>query len=320
MDRRFVIFLPEPFPDSALRVLDPARFELRIGRSGPAYGEDELARALADADALAIYSRDRIDASLLDRAPRLKVIAKGGSKPTSNVDIAAAEQRGIRVLWTPGANAVSVAELTLAVMLAIMRRLPELNAHLRGGGWRSFDLLGRELAGLTLGLVGFGAVGREVARRYAAFGGPMLACDPALPAGSVDASGARAVTLDALLGQADIVSLHCELNARTAGLIDARRLAAMKRGAILVNTARGGLVDEASLRDALDAGHLAGAALDVFCQEPPPAAHPLVGHPRVFATPHIAAFTTESLHRESAWALEDAGRVLAGLPPLHLPG
>jgi D-3-phosphoglycerate dehydrogenase len=315
----FVVFVPEPFPATALQALDH-RFAVRQGRTGPAYTEDELAAELADADAIAIYSRDRITARLLDRAPRLKVIAKGGSKPTSNVDIDAAQARGVRVLWTPGANAVGVAEMTLGLMLALVRRLPEVSAHLRHGGWRSFDWLGRELASLRLGIIGLGAIGGEVAKRYRAFGGQVIATDPNAQAEAAAQLGVQLVPMDELLERADIISLHCELNATTAGLINMAALTKVRRGALLINTARGGLLDEPAVLSALNSGHLAGAALDVFAEEPPPAGHPLVHHPRVLATPHVAAFTHESIHRESAWALEDAGRVLLGLAPLHCPG
>jgi D-3-phosphoglycerate dehydrogenase len=317
-DRRFIIVVPEPFPPAALQVLD-GRFEVRLGRAGAAYSEDELARMLGEADAVAIYSRDRITASVLERAPRLRVIAKGGSKPTSNVDLAAAQARGIRVLWTPGANAVGVAEMTLALMLAVVRRVPAVSAHLQAGGWRSFDWLGRELASLRLGLVGLGAIGREVARRYRAFGGAVAAYDPHVDATAAAALGVQLLPLDALLDCADIVSLHCELNPQTAALIDQRTLARMKRGAVLINTARGGLVDEAALLQALDSGQVSAAALDVFAEEPPSTGNRLLGHPRVLATPHVAAFTHESIHRESAWALEDAARVLQGQAPVHMP-
>jgi len=313
---RFVIFVPEPFPETALAVLDD-RFEVRQGRVGGAYSESELERLVSDVDAMAIYSRDRITPRVLEAAKRLRVIAKGGSKPTSNVDIAAAERRGVRVIWTPGANAVSVAEMTVALMLTMLRRLPMLTRHLKNGGWRSFDLLGHELAGMTLGLVGFGAVGREVAKRYRAFGGPVLAFDPYMDQSAADRLGIRGVELDAIWSQSDIISLHCEMNTQTERLINNRTLSEMKPGALLINTARGGLVDEIALLDALNRGRLAGAALDVFAEEPLPASHPLLLHPNVLATPHVAAFTHESIYRESAWALEDASRVLLGLAPLH---
>lgn len=316
---RFVIFAPEPFPQRAVAAtLDAARFVVRQGRPGAAFSEEELAGLLGDVDALAINSRDPITERVLAAAPRLKVIAKAGSKPTSNVDMAAAQRRGVRVTWTPGANAVSVAEMTLALMLMAAKRIPETSARLRAGGWRSHDMLGGEIAGKTLGLVGLGAVGREVAKRFHAFGGRVIAYDPFVDASAAQGLGVERVELAQLYADADFISLHCEMNEKTAKMINADALSSMKPGAILINTARGGLVDEDALLQALDAGRLGGAALDVFASEPPALANRLLSHPRVVATPHVSAFTHEASYRESSWALEDAARVLDGLEPLHL--
>lgn len=313
---RFVIYIPEPFPEHSVSTLD-SRFVVRQGRAGEAYSEAELVPMLADVDAIAINSRDPITARVIEGAPRLRVIAKAGSKPTSNVDFAAAERCGVRVTWTPGANAVSVAEMALALMLTIVKRLPEVSAHLRKGGWRTYDLLGSELDGKTLGLVGIGAIGHEVARRFQAFGGRVIGYDPHVDAAQAAAWGIAHVELTELYASSDIVSLHCEMNAQSAGMIDATALAKMKRGAILINTARGGLVDEQALLSALDGGRLGAAALDVFAREPLDKGHALLAHPRVFATPHVSAFTHEASFRETSWALEDAARILQGLEPLH---
>lgn len=312
----WVVFAPEPFPESALGAL-PGRFQLRQGRHGRAFTEDELVDAVGDVDALAINSRDPITARVLAAAPRLRVIAKAGSRPSSNVDIAAAERSGVRVLWTPGANAVSVAEMAMAMMLTVAKRLPEVAARLRGGGWRSHDLLGSEIAGKTLGLVGLGAIGREVAQRFRAFGGHVVGYDPVVDEATAARLGVQRLPLESVYACADFVSLHCEMNVNTAHLINAQALAAMKPRAVLINTARGGLIDEPALLQALNAGTLAGAALDVFAEEPPAADHPLLHHPCVYATPHVAAFTREASLRESSWALEDLARVLDGLEPLH---
>jgi phosphoglycerate dehydrogenase-like enzyme len=167
---------------------------------------------------------------VLTALPRLKVIAKGGSRPSSNVDIDAAERRGIRVLWTPGANAVSVAEMTLGLMLSLARDLPALHRRIVHQGWRDFGLLGREMAGTTVGLIGFGAVGREVGKRCLAFGQQVLVSDPRVEAAQVGSSGVALVGLDELLARSDVVSLHCELNASTVNLVDAAALARMKPG------------------------------------------------------------------------------------------
>lgn len=316
MADRWIVAIPEPFPETALAGLDE-QFEIRLGRPGPRFEEDELIEFIRDAHGLAVYSRDHVTRRVLEASPQLRVIAKGGSRPSSNVDIEAAEARGVRVIWTPGANAASVAEMTIMLILVMLRRFPALTRRLENGGWRDFELLGSELEGRTLGLVGFGAVGREVARRYRAFGGAIVAHDPRMDVAAAGRLGVRSCPLDELLRTADIVSLHCEMNAATAGLIGRPALAAMKPDALLVNTARGGLVDELALLDALDRGMLRGAALDVFAVEPPQHPHPLLSHPRVLATPHVAAFTHESIYRESAWALEDAGRVLTGRDPIH---
>lgn len=313
----FVIFAPEPFPERAIATLEP-RFIVRQGRSGQAFTEAELAELVGDVDAIAINSRDPVTDRVLAAAPRLKVIAKAGSKPTSNVDLAAAERRGVRVTWTPGANAVSVAEMAIAMMLTVAKRLPEVSARLQEGGWRSYDLLGGELAGKTLGLVGFGAIGREVAQRFTAFGGRVVAFDPFIDAEAAQKLGVGTVDLSQLLARSDFVSLHCEMNEHTAKMINGSTLKSMKPEAVLVNTARGGLVDEEALLNALNVGGLGGAALDVFATEPPAAGNRLLSHPRVFATPHVSAFTHEASFRESSWALEDAARVLDGLAPLHL--
>jgi D-3-phosphoglycerate dehydrogenase len=315
---RFVIFAPEPFPQPAVATLDAARFVVRQGRSGAAFSEDELAELLADVDALAINSRDPITERVLAAAPRVKVIAKAGSKPTSNVDMAAAQRRGVRVTWTPGANAVSVAEMTLALILTMGKRIPELSTQLRAGRWRSHDMLTGEIAGKTLGLIGLGAIGREVARRFHAFGGRVIAYDPFVDAPAAQSLGVGLVELAQVYADADFISLHCEMNEKTAKIVNADALSRMKPAAILINTARGGLVDEDALLQALDAVRIRGAALDVFASEPPLPTNRLLSHPRVIATPHVSAFTHEASFRESSWALEDAARVLEGLEPLHL--
>ena len=316
---RFIVAIPEPFPETSIAVLDD-RFEIRQGRPGPRFVEDELIEFIGGAHAVAIYSRDHITERVLHASSTLRVIAKGGSKPTSNVDIDAAGRRGVRVIWTPGVNAVSVAEMTLTLILVMLRRFPALTRRLEQGGWRDFDLLGHELAGRTLGLIGFGAIGREVAKRYRAFGGAILASGPRIDSVAAAQLGVRACSLGELLRTADIISLHCELNAATVGIIGRSALAEMKPGALLINTARGALVDEDALLDALNRETLGGAAIDVFAVEPPPHPHPLLAHPRIIATPHVAAFTHESIFRESAGALEDAGRLLTGLAPIHSQG
>lgn len=263
---KLVIFIPEPFPQRAIDILD-SRFEIRQGRDGAPYSASEYKNILRDVDAIAITSRENISETVIRNAPRLKVIAKSASKP-ENVDHAAAAACGVKVTWTPGANAKSVAELTVTLILASAKRLLEVSKHIRGGGWRSYDLLGTEIDGKILGLVGLGAIGCSVADRLQAFGTIVLGFDPHVSADKAAARGIECVTFEELLARADFVSLHCALTPATRKLINADSLRKMKDNAILVNTGRGGLVDEVALLEALNCGKIGGAALDVFAIEP----------------------------------------------------
>ena len=310
-----IVFAPEPIPPEAVaRIRDTA--EVRQGASGRGLSEDDLARAVGDVDALLITSREAVSAKVIAAAPRLKVITKAGARP-DNVDFAAARERAIHVTWTPGANAVSVAEFTITLLLAVAKRLADLTARLRDGGWRDASLLGWELAGKTAGLIGLGHVGAAVAQRLRAFGMEVLAHDPQVGPAEFRAAGAAPATLDDLLARADMVSLHCALTRETRGLIDESALRRMKRTAILLNTARGALVDEAALQRALEQGWIGGAGLDVYTLEPPASPLFVAGLPNVIATPHVAAFTHESIARETIWAVEDIRALLRGEPPVH---
>jgi len=252
----------------------------------------DLAGQLGDADALIVRSATRVTAELLEWAPRLRVVGRAGVG-VDNVDLDAATQRGVLVMNTPGSNAVSVAEHTLALLLALARLVPQLSAALQAGRWEKSSA-GVEVRGKTLGLVGLGRVGAEVARRARGLEMRVVAHDPYVTPDAAREIDVELLPLDDLLAQADFVSLHTALSPATEKLINAGRLGRMKRGARLINTARGELVDEAALADALRAGQLAGAALDVFAVEPPPAGWPLRGLPNVIATPHVAGSTREA--------------------------
>ena len=229
----------------------------------PYSGGEGLTQAVRDADPVGIISRmGRLDAAAMDAAPSLRVISKHGVG-VDNIDLNAAGRRGIPVLMATGANALSVAEHAIALMLAVAKRLVPLDRGLREGRWEKPGFKGREIAGSTLGLVAFGAIARHTARMAQALGMTVIAYDPFCPADAFAEVGVRQVEdVDALLAEADVISLHSPLTDDTRNLIGARRLALMKPDAIIVNTARGGLIDESALAAALAEGRIAGAGLD----------------------------------------------------------
>ncbi|HUO34739.1 MAG TPA: phosphoglycerate dehydrogenase [Candidatus Acidoferrum sp.] len=251
-----------------------------------------LLTELADADALVVRSATKVTADLLEKAPKLRVIGRAGVG-VDNVDLEAATRRGVLVMNTPGGNSVSVAEHTLALMLALARSVPQSNTSIHSGKWEKSSASGTELRGKTLGLVGFGRVGMEVARRAHALEMTVLAHDPYVTADAARELQVELVPLDDLLQRSDIVSLHTSLSASTEKMIDAATIAKMKKGARLINCARGELIDEAALAEALKSGQLKGAAVDTFAVEPPKSS-PLIGLPNLIATPHIAGSTAEA--------------------------
>jgi len=252
---------------------------------------DQLARDLSNADALIVRSATQVTAQLLESAPKLRVIARAGTG-VDNVDVPAATSRGILVMNAAGANSISVAELAMGLMLALAREIPAADASMKKGAWDKKRFMGTELRGKVLGVVGFGRIGREVAARARAFGMDVVAYDPFLASRAADAAGVPLVELDDLLGRADFITLHVPALPETRHLIDAQRLAKMKKGVRIVNTARGELIDDAALAQAIASGHVAGAGLDVFDPEPPTDTT-LTKLPQVIATPHIAASTVE---------------------------
>lgn len=259
----------------------------------------DLLGLLADADALIVRNRTQVDAALLDAAPRLRVIGRLGVG-LDNIDVKACEERGIAVIPATGANAGAVAEYVIGTAMALLRLAYTRSEETAAGQWPRTALSnGREIGGKTLGLIGFGGIGQLTARMAQALGMHVIAHDPMMAVGSVGFA-----TLEQLLASADVVSLHVPLTADTRNLIDRAALASMKQGAVLINTSRGGIVDEAALGEALRSGHLGGAAIDVFAQEPLAAGGPLQGAPNTILTPHIAGVTLESNTRVSALIAE----------------
>jgi phosphoglycerate dehydrogenase-like enzyme len=281
------------------------RLAPKLGRRSPA----ALARLL-DGVCGAIVSTDPFDAAVLGRATGLRVIARVGVG-TDSIDVAAATRHGVAVCITPGANAATTADHAVALMLAALRRIPEHDRAVRAGGWpRGHEATPWELSGATVGLVGYGTIGRLVARRLDGFAVRILATDPAAPADD----RARLVELDGLLRASHVVSLHVPLTPATAGLLDRRRIGLMRRDAVLVNTARGGLIDEPALLAALATGRIRAAALDVFADEPPawPRLDPL---PNLILTPHVGGVSERSVSEMTRRATAAVLAVLDGGRP-----
>ena len=302
---KYVVAVADPVNERGLELLRAApEFEVAYTAGKP----DQLALVLPRAHALLVRSETKVTAEILAQAPQLRVVGRAGTG-VDNVDVEAATRRGIAVLNTPGGNTVSAAEQAIALLLALVRRVPWAAESMRRGEWDRKKFGGIELRDKVLGLVGLGRIGAHVATVARALGMEVLAHDPFLSAERAREMGVTLLGLDELLARADAVSLHLPLTNETKNVIDRRRLGLMKATSVLVNTARGGLVDEAALLEAVTGGKLAGAALDVFEQEPLPKDSPLRQSDRLILTPHLAASTTEAQERvavEICRAVKDA--------------
>lgn len=303
------ILVTEKVDPGAIARFESAGYQVvqQLGVQGP-----DLARALEGCEGLLVRGATKVTGEVLRATTTLRAVARAGTG-VDNIDVAAARERGIQVLNAPAANAISVAELTFGLLLALERHLAPAAADLRAGRWEKTRYVGRELNGKTLGLVGFGRIGREVALRARAFGMRVEACDPELQAWPSGFEWVGRGTLEEILKTADYLSLHLPLAPATRGMIGARQIASMKRGAVIVNCARGGIIDEEALLLALASGALRGAALDVFAKEPP-GAIPLLELPNVLATPHLGASTEEAQARAGIEAAERLLETLANQP------
>lgn len=297
------IVVADDLPESALQLLNAEGWtvDARTGRTA-----DQLALDVADADAIVVRSATKVTAELIAAARQLRVIARAGTG-VDNVDVQAASTRGIVVMNAPGANSISVAELAMGLILALARHLPAADAAMKQGKWEKKKFLGEEVRDKTLGLVGLGRIGQEVARRASGFSMRVIAHDPFISERVAGDLGVELVSMDDLFDRADYISLHMPSTPQTRQLVNAARLQKMKKGVRIVNTARGDLIDESALADAIEAGHVGGAALDVFTKEPTVDLR-LQTLPQVIATPHIAASTREGQELvgvETAAALRD---------------
>ena len=269
---------------------------------------DDLLKVISNYDALIVRGQTRVTAAVMDAAAKLKVIGRSGVG-VDNIDLEAAKKHNIRVVNAPASTTIAVAELAFGLLLALAREIPRADAAMKQGEWLKKQLEGVELNGKTLGIIGFGRIGMEVGRRPAAFGMNVIIYDPNVSEHELEHGNAEPVSLQDLFAWSDFISLHLPLNVQTRDLVGPLALSQMKDGVRIVSTARGGIIDESALLNALNSGKVAGAALDVFEKEPPGLTE-LVSHPRVIATPHIGAQTAEAQSR----AAEDiASEVLAAL-------
>jgi len=307
--RSFGKISEEPF-----QILKDAGFEAVMHpRRGP-LEKQELIPLLQDAEGI-IVGTDMIDDEVLSQAPHLKVISKHGVG-VDNIDLEAARRRGIVVTNTPGANSTAVAELALCLMLALSRKVVEADRKVRGGEWGT--ITGCELTGKSVGIVGFGAIGRLLAHLLQGFECKVLAYDPYGDPEAAARLGVRLTSLDELLGTCDYISLHVPATPETRNMLSEKEFANMKKTAFLINLARGGVVDELALARALTEGQIAGAAVDVFSEEPPAPDHPLLNAPNVIVTPHIGAHSREAMNNMSTMAAKNVVAVLTGQPCPHI--
>ena len=287
----FHVLVPDNVHQSAIEILE-ASDGIRVTAPGKLERADLLS-AVADADALIIRSGVTADAALITQAPRLKAIARAGVG-VDNVDLAAATQADIVVMNTPGGNTISTAEHTFGLMIAMSRHIPQGHQSLAEGRWDRKLYSGIELKGKTLGIIGLGRIGQAIATRAQAFEMTVIAHDPYLPPAVAAAIDVPLLPLAEVYARADFLTFHAMVTDETRGMVNANSIAQMKAGVRIINAARGALINSADLADALRSGVVAGAALDVYEQEPPPADHPLIGLPNVVHTPHLAASTSDA--------------------------
>jgi len=312
------VFIPEVEWEDSHAILLPIA-EVIIGELNRDYSNPRLlAEAVCDMDGVIITSQHLIKSETFSAAKSLKAVAKYGAFPGDHVDLDAATHHGVVVCFTRGANADSVAEHTLLLILGGLRRIFPTVQALRRGRWRDLSKLGRELAGKTVGLVGFGQCGRKVAEKLKGFRVRILVSDPYVPKDEIRAADAIPAELDTLLRQSDVVSVHAALSPATRHLIGSRELRLLKRTALLVNTSRGEVIDEEALTSALRKGILAAASLDVFEDEPASASNPLFRLDNVLATPHVASCTEEAYQREASMAALAVRHVLEGKVPSNI--
>src|SRR5947207_53322 len=286
------VLICDPISPKGIAVLE-RRPEFKVRVLEKRLSEVELVPLVSDVTALVVRSETKVTKTVIEGAPRLRVVGRAGVG-TDNVDVETATQCGIVVMNTPGGNTISTAELTFAMLMALARKIPQAHASMKSGQWNRKDFQGVELCNKTLGILGMGRIGSEVARRAIGFGMRVLAYDPYLALSRAKALQVELVELDELWARADFITVHMPMSEETRGLINAAAFARMKKGVRVLNCARGGIINEQDLFDAIRSGKVAGAALDVYEVEPLPKEFPLRELPQVIMTPHLGASTEEA--------------------------
>ncbi len=303
------VLVSDPIAEEGVEILKRvADVDVKIGLS-----KETLAEIIGDYDALAVRSETKVTADVIARASKLKIIGRAGVG-VDNIDVEAATRRGILVVNSPEGNTVAAAELTVAMLLALARNIAPADASLRAGEWKRSKFVGSEVYHKTLGIVGLGKIGREVARRAQSFEMDVIGYDPYLEPAQAERLGIKLVDLPTLYTQSDYISVHVPKTKDTLGMIGAEELATMKPTVRLINCARGGIIDETALADAAKSGRIAGAAIDVFTVEPAPADNPLLGIPNILTTPHLGASTEEAQVNVAIDIAEQIADVLNGKP------
>ena len=273
---------------------------------------DDLLTIIGEYDALIVRGRTKVTAAVFDAGKKLKVVGRAGVG-VDNIDLAAAKTHNVTVVNSPLATTVAVAELTMSLLLSIVREIPRADASMKSGKWLKKEFEGHKLFGKTLGVMGYGRIGSAVAARAKAFEMKILAYDPLITAEEIKQRGAEPVSMDELLEKSDLITMHMPLTADSRSLLNTEAFAKMKKGVYIVCAARGGVIDEAALLEALNSGQVSGAALDVFTAEPPGESD-LVSHPRVIDTPHIGAQTVEAQFRAANDIAEEVVNALNEKP------
>lgn len=313
------VFIPEVICEETHEILAKVA-EVKVGKRDGEYSEEELIEEVNDVDAVLTTSRNRFTRKVIESAEKLKIISKYGGKP-GNIDIKSATEKGIIVTWTPDTYEDSVAEHTVALILALNKKICFMTRHVRNGLWRNKSVtVLHELLGKTVGIIGLGSIGSKVMKKLKGFDVELLGYvrNTLQKMELYKDGGISFVDLGVLLDRADIVTIHVTLTEETRGLIGEKELRQMKKSAFIINTSRGPIIDELALVEALKKGWIAGAALDVFESEPPSYNNPLLSLDNVIFSPHIAAWTHESLRKQASMATEDVIDFLEGKRPKHI--